>query len=140
MAFRLGRLSRFSGLFMRRQGHQPAVSPKSTREKLVFWRDGSGRVSCLRDRCPHRGVELSKGQLVNGHLQCPFHGFEYDASGKVCKIPAYGRNFEVPERFQVSRYATHEAHGFIFIYWGEVGILLWRTENSSADINHLSVE
>ena len=45
-------------------------------EKLVFWRDGKGNVACLRDKCPHRGVELSTGQVVNGHIQCPFHGFE----------------------------------------------------------------
>lgn len=30
-------------------------------EKLVFWRDSSGQVSCFRDRCVHRGVELSEG-------------------------------------------------------------------------------
>ena len=45
-------------------------------EKLVFWRDQAGKLSCLRDRCVHRGVELSKGHVVsNGRLQCPFHGF-----------------------------------------------------------------
>ena len=37
-------------------------------------------------------------------------------------------------------YVTHQAKCFIFMYWGEVGILLWRTENESADVNHLSVE
>lgn len=37
-------------------------------------------------------------------------------------------------------YVTHQAKSFIFMYWGEVGILLWRTENESADANHLSVE
>ena len=26
-------------------------------------------------------------------------------------------------------YVTHQAKSFIFIYWGEVGVLLWRTEN-----------
>lgn len=30
-------------------------------EKLVFWRDSTGQVSCFRDRCVHRGVELSEG-------------------------------------------------------------------------------
>jgi phenylpropionate dioxygenase-like ring-hydroxylating dioxygenase large terminal subunit len=46
-------------------------------EKLVFWRDGAGKVSCLRDKCVHRGVRLSAGQVMdNGRLQCPFHGFE----------------------------------------------------------------
>ena len=88
-------------------------------EKLVFWRDHTGRVSCLRDRCVHRGAALSKGKVVDDHLQCPFHGFEYDPSGKVVKIPANGKHTPVPERFRVQQYPTHEAHGFIWIWWGE---------------------
>jgi phenylpropionate dioxygenase-like ring-hydroxylating dioxygenase large terminal subunit len=88
-------------------------------EKLVFWRDGSGRVSCLRDRCPHRGVQLSKGQVVDGQIQCPFHGFEYDASGHAVFIPANGRDAPVPKAFRAYSYPTHEAYGFIWTWWGE---------------------
>ena len=89
-------------------------------EKLVFWRDNNGQLSCLRDRCVHRGVQLSKGQVMsNGCLQCPFHGFEYDTTGRVIKIPANGQNVPVPERFKVHSYPTHEARGFIWIWWGE---------------------
>jgi phenylpropionate dioxygenase-like ring-hydroxylating dioxygenase large terminal subunit len=88
-------------------------------EKLVFWRDGSGVVSCLRDRCVHRGVQLSAGQILDGHLQCPFHGFEYDSSGQIVKIPAIGKNAPVPDRFKVHAYPTYEDRGFIWIWWGE---------------------
>jgi phenylpropionate dioxygenase-like ring-hydroxylating dioxygenase large terminal subunit len=88
-------------------------------EKLVFWRDGSGRVSCLKDQCVHRGAALSAGKIFDDRLQCPFHGFEYDGSGRVKKIPAYGGKYEVPERFQLHGYKAHETHGFIFIYWGD---------------------
>lgn len=89
-------------------------------EKLVFWRDNAGKVSCLRDRCVHRGVQLSAGKVMdNGHLQCPFHGFEYDTSGRVQVIPANGKNTPVPERFRIHSYPAHEAHGFIWIWWGE---------------------
>ena len=88
-------------------------------EKLVFWRDGTGNVSCLRDKCPHRGVELSKGQVVNGHIQCPFHGFEYDGSGRAMLIPANGRNAPVPRAFKVHSYPTYEAHGFVWVWWGD---------------------
>jgi len=88
-------------------------------EKLVFWRDGTGQVSCLRDKCVHRGAQLSKGKVLGGRLQCPFHGFEYDASGRVQLIPANGRNVPVPERFRVHNYPTYEAHDFIWIWWGE---------------------
>ena len=88
-------------------------------EKLVFWCDDAGRVSCLRDKCVHRGVALSKGEVVHGRLQCPFHGFEYDTSGKVQVIPANGRQAPVADRFHVFGYPTHEAHGFVWIWWGE---------------------
>ncbi|MBN1178414.1 MAG: aromatic ring-hydroxylating dioxygenase subunit alpha, partial [Anaerolineae bacterium] len=89
-------------------------------EKLVFWRDETGQVSCLWDRCAHRGVQLSAGKVLhNGRLQCPFHGFEYDTSGKITRIPANGKDAPVPERFKVHSYPTHEEHGFIWIWWGE---------------------
>ena len=87
-------------------------------EKLVFWRDAQGHLACLVDQCAHRGVELSKGKLIHGHLQCPFHGFEYDASGSVVLIPANGRMSPVPQAFKVVSYPVHEAHGFIWIWWG----------------------
>ena len=28
-------------------------------EKLVFWRDSTGKVSCLRDKCAHRDGKSS---------------------------------------------------------------------------------
>jgi phenylpropionate dioxygenase-like ring-hydroxylating dioxygenase large terminal subunit len=89
-------------------------------EKLVFWRDANGQVACMRDRCVHRGVQLSKGRVMaDGYLECPFHGFRYDASGRVTLIPANGHAAPVPERFGGAAYPTYEAHGFIWIWWGE---------------------
>jgi phenylpropionate dioxygenase-like ring-hydroxylating dioxygenase large terminal subunit len=88
-------------------------------EKLVFWRDSSGKVNCFRDKCVHRGVQLSKGKVIGNHIQCPFHGLEYDSSGKVTVIPANSIDNPVPERFQVMSYPTYEEHSFIWIWWGE---------------------
>jgi len=88
-------------------------------ERLVFWRDSQRRVHCARDKCVHRGVALSEGQVLGDHLQCPFHGLEYDASGRCVVIPANGRGSPVPRRFRVQGYPTHEERGFIWIWWGE---------------------
>jgi len=88
-------------------------------EKLVAWRDSGGKVTVMADRCPHRGVALSVGAVHGDCIWCPFHGFEYDASGRCTVIPANGRNAPVPKAFKVQTYPAHEAHGFIFIYWGE---------------------
>jgi phenylpropionate dioxygenase-like ring-hydroxylating dioxygenase large terminal subunit len=66
-------------------------------ERLVLWRDGSGRAACFYDRCAHRGATLSIGKLVGKNtIQCPFHGLEYDSSGRCVKIPANGRNAPFP--------------------------------------------
>ena len=88
-------------------------------EKLVFWRDRQGKLGCLRDWCVHRGVALSLGKVIGDHVQCPFHGFEYDLSGQVTLIPANGRNSPVPKAFKTLSYPTYEAHDFIWIWWGE---------------------
>jgi phenylpropionate dioxygenase-like ring-hydroxylating dioxygenase large terminal subunit len=88
-------------------------------EKLVFWRNKSGEVGCAHDKCAHRGAKLSQGKIVNGNIQCPFHGFEYDTSGKCQFIPARGKANPVPKRFFVNSYPAKDAHGFIWIWWGE---------------------
>jgi phenylpropionate dioxygenase-like ring-hydroxylating dioxygenase large terminal subunit len=88
-------------------------------EKLVIWRDPHGQVTCMRDLCPHRGVALSVGQLKGECIECPFHGFLYDTSGRCRLIPANGREAEPPKAFQIYTYPTREAHGFIYIWWGD---------------------
>lgn len=87
-------------------------------EKLVFWRDKFGKVNAAVDRCPHRGVALSVGKIENEHLQCPFHGFEYDSDGKCLLIPANGREGVVPNAMHLKSYPTYEAYGYIWLWWG----------------------
>jgi phenylpropionate dioxygenase-like ring-hydroxylating dioxygenase large terminal subunit len=88
-------------------------------EKMVFWRDIHGRVNCAVDKCPHRGIQLSLGMVVDDHLQCPFHGFEYDASGQCVYVPANRRGGTIPATLRLHNYPTHEAHGCIWVWWGE---------------------
>ncbi|MGB9586259.1 MAG: Rieske 2Fe-2S domain-containing protein [Anaerolineales bacterium] len=88
-------------------------------EKLVFWRDDQGKCYCLRDQCVHRGVALSGGWVCQDRLVCPFHGFEYDGTGRIQNIPANGRKSAVPEIFRGIGYPVYEDHGLIWIWWGE---------------------
>ncbi len=88
-------------------------------EKLVFWRDAQGDIGCIADKCCHRGASLSIGKICGQQIQCPFHGFRYDTSGKVVLIPANGKYTPVPPNFKVKHYVARQANGFIWVWYGE---------------------
>jgi phenylpropionate dioxygenase-like ring-hydroxylating dioxygenase large terminal subunit len=87
-------------------------------EALVLWRDVDGEPVCMRDRCPHRGVALSRGRVRDGSLECPFHGFRFAASGHCVRMPCEGRDARIPEGMAVPTYPLREAHGLVWLFWG----------------------
>ena len=56
-------------------------------ERVVLFRDSDGKAAALIDCCPHRGVALSLGKLRDGIVECPFHGWRFDAAGRNCLVP-----------------------------------------------------
>jgi len=88
-------------------------------DKLVFWRDGNNEIHCIFDKCCHRGASLGAGKIINNHVACPFHGFQYDSTGKVSYIPANGKNAKVPERYKVNAYLVKEAYGFVWLLYSD---------------------
>ena len=87
-------------------------------EDLVFWRDPQGQIVVMRDLCPHRLAKLSPGKLVNGNIQCHFHGFQFDRTGTCQLVPANGRTGPKPKVFQCWAYPAREALGFIWVWYG----------------------
>lgn len=56
-------------------------------ERVVLFRDAAGHAHALVDRCPHRGVKLSLGRVVDGCIECPFHGWQFAGDGTNCHVP-----------------------------------------------------
>ena len=78
-------------------------------ENLVFFRDNDGKPGCVTDLCAHRGASLEKGCVKEGHIQCPFHGIEYDLTGKCVHIPSEGRASDADfSRFNLKHYEVRE--------------------------------
>jgi len=78
---------------------------------LVLFRSGNA-IHCLKDICPHRFAPLSQGRIVEGTIECPYHGWRFDGTGRCTKIPLH--NGEPPQRFAAA-YAAQERHGLIFV-------------------------
>ena len=85
-------------------------------DQIVFWRDTQGKVGAIEDRCCHRLFPLSKGAVCGDIVQCGYHGFEYDASGKCVKIPSQK---QIPDNARVRSYPVVERHKCVFIWMGE---------------------
>jgi len=89
-------------------------------EKMVFWRNKDGEAVCNIDKCCHRWVALSLGEISkDGCLACPFHGVQFDEHGKCTLIPANGKSAKIPPSFRIKTYRTYEHEGFIWIFWGD---------------------
>ena len=87
-------------------------------ERIVLWRDRSGVVHALEDRCPHRGARLSLGWNLGDRLACWYHGVEVDASGTVLDVPAV-ESCPLTGRAAVRRYPCREVRGAIFAWFGD---------------------
>lgn len=56
--------------------------------ELVIWRGESGEVTVMDAYCEHLGAHLGYGGTVLGdHIQCPFHGWEWNSAGRNVCIP-----------------------------------------------------
>ena len=52
---------------------------------LVLYRQPDRTPAALLDICPHRFAALSDGQIKDGNLQCPYHGLEFDGTGRCVR-------------------------------------------------------
>lgn len=51
-------------------------------EPYAVFRTPDDRIGALPDACPHRGMRLSAGQVVEGRLTCPYHGWAFAPGGE----------------------------------------------------------
>src|SRR5215471_9077028 len=56
-------------------------------EDLVLFRDRRGRVGLIEARCAHRRANLCLGTVALEGLRCRYHGWLYDAQGKILDAP-----------------------------------------------------
>lgn len=88
-------------------------------QDLVLWRDNNSELVTQSRHCPHRGVDLSLGQVKNGYLECPYHGFQFAPGGQCVAMPCEGKTAHISPAMRIHRYVTQEAHGLIWLWWGK---------------------
>jgi phenylpropionate dioxygenase-like ring-hydroxylating dioxygenase large terminal subunit len=88
-------------------------------ENLVAWRDKSGRPNVARAKCPHRAASLAAGHVLNGDIQCAWHGLRFNGGGRCTFIPWEGDDSKVVEQLTIKAYPAEEVGGYIWAFIGE---------------------
>lgn len=88
-------------------------------KQLVLYLDASGQLRCYEDRCPHRLAKLSEGQLVDGRLECLYHGWQFEGEGKCVKIPQLPAGAKIPKQACVRTYEVRDSQGVVWVWMSQ---------------------
>jgi phenylpropionate dioxygenase-like ring-hydroxylating dioxygenase large terminal subunit len=88
---------------------------------VVLWRTAEGEVTALDGRCAHKRFPLWEGRLLDdGALECAYHGFAYDETGRCVRIPAlHDRADRIPTTARQYRFPVVEQDGLVWIWPGD---------------------
>jgi phthalate 4,5-dioxygenase oxygenase subunit len=87
-------------------------------EDLVVFRDSSGQVGVLHERCPHRGASLALGRNEDNGLRCLYHGWKLDIKGQVTEMPSEPQASGLAQKVQHTAYPVKEWGGMVWSYLG----------------------
>lgn len=88
-------------------------------QHLAVYRGESGVVAVLDAYCPHLGANLALGGKVKGDcLECPFHGWTFNGSGKCVEIPYASK---VPDLAKTKAWTSMEHNQQILVWFDAEG-------------------
>ncbi|MEH2013226.1 aromatic ring-hydroxylating dioxygenase subunit alpha [Nostoc sp.] len=88
-------------------------------EPFVLFKNKDGQFICLTDRCPHRTAKLSDGQIIDGKIECLYHGWQFGSDGQCLHIPQLPTDAKIPVNACVPSFKVVERQGMIWVWAGE---------------------
>jgi nitrite reductase/ring-hydroxylating ferredoxin subunit len=84
-------------------------------ERLVAFRETSGRVGMIAEECPHRGASLFFGRNEAGGLRCVYHGRKFSVDGVCLEFPDQA---ERADDVRAVAYPCIEMGGVVWVWMG----------------------
>lgn len=87
-------------------------------QPIAIYRDTTGKVHALENACPHKGIELHRGEVQGDRLVCPYHGWEFNPAGECVNIPYFPPKQKLPCA-NARSYPTDERYGIVWVFPGD---------------------
>ena len=96
----------------------PPVRVTLLSERMIAFRDTSGKLGLIDEFCAHRGVSLWFGRNEENGLRCPYHGWKYDITGQCVEVPSEPAESGYCEKIKLKAYPLVERGGLLWTYMG----------------------
>ncbi|WIX82821.1 Rieske 2Fe-2S domain-containing protein [Amycolatopsis carbonis] len=99
---------------------EPDSPPRKFRvvgEDFVVFRDSSGTVGVLDEKCMHRGASLAIGRVEDCGIRCLYHGWKFGADGSIHETPNLPDS-RFRKRLRAPAHPVHEAGQIVWVYLG----------------------
>jgi phthalate 4,5-dioxygenase len=87
-------------------------------ERLVAFRDTSGRIGLVQELCAHRCASLFLGRNEENGLRCAYHGWKYDVHGNCVDMPTEAPTSKFKSKIHLRAYPTVERGDVVWAYLG----------------------
>ena len=87
-------------------------------EKLIAFRDTSGRVGVFDHHCPHRCASLFFGRNEENGIRCVYHGWKYDVDGNCVDMANVPPHQDFKHKVNAKAYKAIESNGLIWVFMG----------------------
>ncbi len=86
--------------------------------EYVLFVPRAGAPVLTQAHCPHRGAHLAEARVLDQTMQCVYHGWQFDSSGRCTVVPQLDEGIPIPPRARIETWPVVERYG---LYWACVG-------------------
>jgi phthalate 4,5-dioxygenase oxygenase subunit len=96
----------------------PPVRVQLLGERLVAFRDTSGRIGLINEFCPHRLTSMFLGRNEEDGLRCVYHGWKFDVNGTCLDMMNEPPGSDYKDKMGTTAYTTCEVGGLVWAHMG----------------------
>ncbi|MDQ3034464.1 MAG: Rieske 2Fe-2S domain-containing protein [Myxococcota bacterium] len=94
------------------------VEVKFWGDSIALYRDESGRLHAVENRCAHRQLPLTVGSVVGDRIVCEYHGWSYNGAGELADVPHTLFGKKMPQ-CKLRTFPIRVRYGLVWMFFGD---------------------
>jgi len=100
---------------------------------VAVFRGKDGKPGAVENRCAHRQLKLSLGEVEGCAIKCSYHGWTFDSEGQLQKVGHEHFGGKMPKA-RLRAYPVEEKYGLVWVFFGDPALM---PERPLPTVDHL---